>query len=349
MGGIGSVIGALNPLKTPKSVTSSTLDPVAQEAEASALTTAKNINTQGYVPYTGEKVAKLSDNQNAAIASPQNSGVMKNFLTPAAGLATSAATPYTKTYDPASVGYDKVSTDAWNGGAAQTYMNPYVGSVLQPVLDQIRRTSALTQNDIGSRAAARNAFEGGGGKDRLEIANNRDTGTQVANSTNQVYSDAYNTGLNTFLQDQARKLQADTSNQNAGINTGEFNVNAGQSAFTENANVANQNSRNALDAAGTLGTLGNDQVALHQANLGDLLTTGAVQDTHRQEVDDANYKAFQDMIAQQPGGQKFLDNLLSIVTAGKGGQQLVDTSKDLGENKGSQAIGTAATIASLFA
>lgn len=347
MGGIGSVIGALNPLKTPKPVTSSTLDPVAQEAEATALTTAKNINAKGYVPYTGEKVAKLSDNQNAAIASPQNSGVMKNFLTPAGDLAKSAATPYTQTYTPASVGYDKVSTDTWNGGAAQQYMNPYVGSVLQPVLDQIRRTSALTQNDIGSRAAARNAFEGGGGKDRLEIANNRDTGTQVANSTNQVYSDAYGTGLNAFLQDQARKLTADTANQNAGINTGEFNVNAGQTAFTENANVANQNARNALDSASTLGTLGNDQVALHQANLGDLLTTGAVQNTHRQAVDDANYQAFKDMLAQQPGGQKFLDNLLNIASAGKGGQQLVDTNKNLGDNKGAQAIGLLTTLAGL--
>lgn len=311
------IVGSL--FKTPAPTASSTLDPSAQTAEASALTTAQNLNTKGYTPFTGQQVAPTSANQNTAIANPQNSGVLKNYLTPAASLATSAGVPNTNTYSATPVTYDNVSTDLWNGGAAQRYMNPYIGSVLQPVLTQIQKASTTAANQIGSAAAAHNAFDGAG-TDRQMDANNFNTTNQVANSTNQVYSDAYNTGLSAFLADQARKLGADTTNQQADINTGEYNNTAGQTAFTENANVANQNAQNELAASAQLGNLGNDQVALHQANVSDLLQTGGVAQTTQQAQDTANYQAFLDMLSKQPGGQQYLDNLLNIVSAGKGGQ-----------------------------
>ncbi len=145
-----------------------------------------------------------------------------------------------------------------------------------------------------------------------------------------------------------RKLSADTSNQNAWVETGKFNEGQRQNAVTVNAGIVDQNDKNARGAAETLGTLGNDKVALHQANLDDLLKTGALVTSNKQAQDTSNYQDFLDSIAQAPGGQKYVDNLLNIVAAGKGGQQLVDTSKNLGTNKGAEAIGLASTVASIF-
>lgn len=335
-----SFISDLNPFKTPTPKAASTMVPQSQEALQLGLNAAKGIDAKGYTPYAGPRVAGVNPNdlQVQANKTAQTTGLDKRYYDPAAGLATQSGASFNERYDPNAIDFDKVTTELWNGGAANRYMNPYIDATLSPVLDQIRRSSALTQNTIGSRAASHNAF-GGTGKDRLEIANNRDTMAQEANSTNQVRSDAYATGLQAFLADMARKLTADTTNQSTGVDVSKFNENQIMQAIFGNAGVWDMNRDNERAASESLKGIGDSQLAKNKQNFEQNSSAAATQRGINQQVYDTDYQKFLDSINQAPGGQQSLENYLQVATAGNGGQTNIP-----GQNLATQVAGLVSAV-----
>lgn len=100
-----------------------------------------------------------------------------------------------------------ISTGQWNTQAAQQYMNPYLQQSLDPQLDQARRQAEITRNTDAARLAQAGAF-GGSRQAIMESESNRNLLRNMADITGKGYFDAYNTGMQGFMTDQSRALDA---------------------------------------------------------------------------------------------------------------------------------------------
>lgn len=100
-----------------------------------------------------------------------------------------------------------ISTGQWNTQAAQQYMNPYLQQSLDPQLDQARRQAETTRNTDAARLAQAGAF-GGSRQAIMESESNRNLLRNMADITGKGYFDAYNTGMQGFMTDQSRALDA---------------------------------------------------------------------------------------------------------------------------------------------
>jgi hypothetical protein len=100
-----------------------------------------------------------------------------------------------------------ITTGQWNQQAAQQYMNPYLQSSLDPQLDQARRQAEQTRMSDAARLAQAGAY-GGSRQAIMESELNRNTLRNMADITGKGYFDAYNTGMQGFMTDQSRALDA---------------------------------------------------------------------------------------------------------------------------------------------
>jgi hypothetical protein len=169
---------------------------------------AQTVNSRPYEGYTGQRVADLTPNETdaystvrAALGSPTNFG-QANSMTQqgVAGLGGMASDYASKAGDP----YASV----------QSYMDPYLGGVLDPVLRNIREQSAMTANGNAANATGAGAF-GDARHGVVDAMNNRDTERNVGDATNQIYSTAFGNAqqqrqnaINTFLGLQTAGNQA---------------------------------------------------------------------------------------------------------------------------------------------
>lgn len=90
---------------------------------------------------------------------------------------------------------------------AAQYMNPYLQSVLNPQLEELRRQSMITQNQNAGKMASAGAF--GGGRQAIMDAENQRNLMQEQNKTvGQGYANAYDKAMGQFNteQNQARTL-----------------------------------------------------------------------------------------------------------------------------------------------
>jgi len=92
-------------------------------------------------------------------------------------------------------------------GVAAQYMNPYLQSVLNPQLEELRRQSLITQNQNAGKMASAGAF--GGGRQAIMDAENQRNLMQEQNKTvGQGYANAYDKAMGQFNteQNQAKTL-----------------------------------------------------------------------------------------------------------------------------------------------
>jgi hypothetical protein len=90
---------------------------------------------------------------------------------------------------------------------AAQYMNPYLQSVLNPQLDELRRQSMITQNQNAGKMASAGAF--GGGRQAIMDAETQRNLMQEQNKTvGQGYANAYDKAMGQFNteQNQAKTL-----------------------------------------------------------------------------------------------------------------------------------------------
>lgn len=240
-------------------------------------------NSISYTPYTGERVAGTTyDQQNAYNGI---SGLYNNRATSYA-----SDTAQKGIYDYATADPSKVSTSTVvdeNGplGSIASYMNPYTSAVLTPTLQSIYDSAAKQRNTIGASAAGAGAF-GDARQGVLESTLGKNTSAAIGNATNQAYSDAFNTAMGLRTSDAGRLLSADTTN--ASLRETALNrLLTGSESYQASASQEQQDALARINA---------------------LLSSGTAQQQQAQNYDDANYAAYKE------GQQAQYDKLNALVS-----------------------------------
>lgn len=147
------------------------------------------------------------------------------------------------------------------GGDIQALIDPYVQSVIDPALANMRRQSDISSAQIGAQSAAAGAF--GGSREALRQGQNtRALGEQTAQLVPQLMSQAYGQAA------QLAGQNAQMRNTDAQFNAGVLNQAASTNAAARNA--ASQFNAGALNTAGQFNA-GQDAAA-RQFNAGVLNT-----------------------------------------------------------------------------
>jgi len=193
------------------------------------------------------------------------------------------------TYDPMTAGYQ-----SFNSEQAGQYMSPYLEASLNPQIAAAQRQSQMAGQQQQAEAVGRGAY--GGSRDALmRMERERNLGAQVEGIRSKGYQDAFNNAQSQFNQDQARAMQAQTAN-------------IGQQQF--GANLGMQGLQAAGQAAGTLGTLGQQQFGQQQA----AIDTQSKLGTQQQQLEQAKIdQQIKDYANQQQWSMQQLGNMSNLL------------------------------------
>lgn len=199
-------------------------------------------------------------------------------------------------------GYNAQSASPVTSDQINSYFNPYVQSALDPVIANLTRTSQQTGAGLASKAAMTGSF--GGSRSTLQQSqNNADLLRQVSTTANQGYSDAYNTALAAAQQDKAREGTAANTSLNIGMGANTQANDAlsrltqaatsNETAGTTQSNLADASENRFLGIVNPANQTATTASQLSTDAINRLLTTGALQQTQQQNVDNANYQQYQ--------------------------------------------------------
>lgn len=263
-----------------------------------------------------------------------------------------------------------VSTDMWDAGAMDRYMNPYIQGVLDPAISDIRRESGITTKNLGSKAATVGAL--GSKRHGVALAENARDSQELINKTiGDLRYRGYEGAQGMFTSDMGRKLTADTSNQSADLSAKQGNQRtelerqrANQSSdldaqrlsmegsMFDTRNKLDQFNRDAdrkIDAGSKIVGLGKDAYDIARTDTQDLFNVGEIRRGLDQEGLDLAYGDYLDEKNDPYEKINFLSGVLSgtpyerkTVTDQVGGTQTK------GPSTLSQIVGGAASIASMF-
>lgn len=154
-----------------------------------ALNLGQRIGSQQYTPYTGERVAGLSTNEQMGME-----------------LARKSSGAYQPYFDQAQ-DYIQRGTQSFTDADMQAYMNPYIKAALDPTARELRQEGARALQGIDSRSASIDAM--GGSRGALMRS-------EALEKTNQSISDLYKTGMSDAFDratqlwgaDRAREMMA---------------------------------------------------------------------------------------------------------------------------------------------
>lgn len=164
--------------------TVNTLSPYIGEYVTSALGKGAAMAASPYQAYTGPLTAGASDLQQQAFAGIQS-------------VAGAGYTPETYNYQPGQ----------FTGETAQSYMNPYLQTSLDPQLKEAQRQADIARLADASRLTKAGAY-GGSRQAIMESEGRRNLMDIQGQITGRGYDTAYQQGLGQFNADQARAMQA---------------------------------------------------------------------------------------------------------------------------------------------
>ena len=158
------------------------------KASESLVATAGDVAKEGYIPYTGQRLAGLSQIEQDAITQAQ---AMKGIGGTQAGQAYTAAT---------AAGAPALSS-------VGSYMTDYNKNVADIAAREMRDQSAIQQQGIGAQAAQVGAF-GGSRQAVLEAERQKNLTQGVGDLYTKAQADAYQTALSASQQDRQQQLQS---------------------------------------------------------------------------------------------------------------------------------------------
>jgi hypothetical protein len=254
-------------------------------------------------------------------------------------------------------GPQNVRAQNFNDRTAAQYMSPYIQQSLAPQLAEMQRQYGITGAQQQSNATQAGAF--GGSREAIMAAENeRNKNTAMNQAIGTGMQNAYTNAQSQFNADQARQLQAQQSNQGAGLTTGQANLNAAlgvqglgaqygsQMAL---ANLGNQQQSNLQNAQlSQQANLANQQAGLTagQANLNAAMgiqSLGAGQNLAAQQSNQQTNLATQQaqQQANQYGYGQGMQNAQNQAQYGLGANQLNAQQQQFGANLGLQGLQTA--------
>jgi len=158
------------------------------KATESLVATAGDVAKEGYIPYTGPRLAGLSDIEKQSITDAQ---AMRGIGGTQAGQAFTAAT----------------ASGAPALSSVKDYMTDYNKNVADVAAREMRDQSAIQQQDIGAQAANVGAF-GGSRQAILEAERQKNLTQGLGDLYTRAQADAYQTALGAAQQDRQQQLQS---------------------------------------------------------------------------------------------------------------------------------------------
>lgn len=231
-----------------------------------------DISKYPYQQYQGERVAQFDPLQQQAMQGAGQLGV-QGQVGAASNLAGAAGLGALGTqYDPS-----RFYTQNFNSPfAAQSYMSPYLMSALAPQMQLLQQQQGIQANQLASQASQAGAF--GGSRYGLQQGlQNQANQLAMSNLVGQGFNTAYQNAMNQFNQDQARQLQA----QQLGEQSRQFGANLGM-----------QGLQTGLQAANTLGNLGQTQYNQLQGAIGTQAQLGGMAQQQAQNILNNQYQDF---------------------------------------------------------
>jgi hypothetical protein len=200
--------GTVNPVAT--GVTERTVSDWAAPVVGGIVNAAVDAAANPYQVYKGNLVADASNLQNKAFTGIQN-------LTSPNTTQTNAGTNMQDVYkssatQPAYTGTTFTSNttginNQFDQNALNSYMNPYLSTILNPQLAEARRNASIEQMKNQAQLIKSGAF-GGGGADYMNAETQRNLGTKLADITGKGYDAAYTQAQTQYNADQNRLLDA---------------------------------------------------------------------------------------------------------------------------------------------
>lgn len=287
---------------TTSTVNQSNLPDYARPYFENIMNQAQSLGSAPYQAYTGDRIAPLTANQNAAISTVQNSqGAYQPFFNQAAqGLASVQNTAQNTSFDPQqatnSYNAQNFTPDQYTGANVAQYMNPYLQQSLDPQIQLLNRQFAQQGNQVNAQAAANGAF--GGYRQGIEQSQNTlNNNLAFSNLVGQGYNNAFNQAAGQFNTSQQQAQQASAlNNQNAqqqaglglqatGMNN-QYGLAAGQLGL--------QAGQLGLQASQAQGALGTATQGAAQSDANALLNVGTVQQNQAQTGLNTAYQQYLD-------------------------------------------------------
>lgn len=153
-----------------------------------AVNIGQRIANQQYTPYTGERVAGLTENERQGI-----------------GLARTAAGQWAGDVDTAR-GLLGRTTERFTDADISAYMNPYLEGALNPAARKIRENALMEQNRLQGMQKSQGAFGGGRTAAQYEALRSA-TGENVKDLYGEGYFQAFEAGADRWAQDMDRARQ----------------------------------------------------------------------------------------------------------------------------------------------
>lgn len=335
--------------------------------KSGAVVTSALPKISGFQPYEGyeraagagqearSRVAGLTGLQTGAFEAAKNLGYDPTTQAAASGIQSLAQQAGQLSYNPYQASYtaatapslqqyqmgpaERVRTQSFAmPGAAEAYMSPYMQNVVDIQQREARRASQIDAQQQAAQAVGRGAF--GGSRDAIMRAERaRNLATQLGDIQATGLNTSYNQAMQQFNQEQAARLQAQQANQQAGLTTGQANLNAllgiqqlgsGQNLQAQLANQqANQQAQQLAEQSRQYGAgyglqglqtglSGYGQLAgvgqnLYGQNVGNITLQsqlGTQQQQQQQNIETAKY---QDWLAKQNYPQQQMDVMASYI------------------------------------
>jgi hypothetical protein len=165
---------------------------------------AKEALTRGFQPYEGQRVVGQNGDELAAAGMIRNTA---SGLNPFSGYAKNAFQTY-GTSSPFDFDFNTIVDEKGPLGTIESYMNPYLQKVLDPVMRQINERGEQQRNSIGSSATMSGAF-GDARHGVVEGDQYRDEAQLGADTTNKAWSDAFMSAMGLRQQDAGRAFATD--------------------------------------------------------------------------------------------------------------------------------------------
>ena len=184
----------------------------------------------GLAPYAGDYITQTLGKANALANAP---------IPAYTGQLTAGTSPL---QGQAFGDFGKLTGSMDDFGTVQSYMNPYINSVMNQQSDEARRQAGITQTGINSQATQQNAF-GGSRSALMSAENNRNLGTTLANIQSAGLNRAYDNAMNQQVQAGQYGLNA----LNAKLGAGTTQRGIEQDALTASMNQFNKNAQAPFD------------------------------------------------------------------------------------------------------
>lgn len=314
LAGSGIVAGLLEGRNSKTATTTTQLPAWYEQGSKEALALAKKYSETPFEPYTGERVADLSENERGAIQMAKDaSGRWQPMVDEAGALTREGARDVTNAdirglVNPALAGlvddtkrvpalYDEAGNLIRQGalpisrGEIDRYFNPYVEKALDPVARRLNEEAARADNARRARAGMVGAF--GGSRDVLDrnlIEQNRLQGVSDLYGTG--YARAWDSATGLARGDKDRSITAGGALSSMAGNIGNLSRGAWDDAYT----MAKDNRGRKITAGGALTTTARAGMDADDAGVKRLAVTGALDRSVRQGKNDFAFQQYQDRL-----------------------------------------------------